>query len=110
MAKRKRIPAFVQKQIDNGFEDNWRSRHPGRWFCSGYCPRGLPRCYGLGSTKEEALANAQLGAVQRDHRFIGIHTDVGLAKWTFVTFPPWRDNDESEEAPEPVLSGTGADR
>jgi hypothetical protein len=60
-----------------------------------------------GDTATEAETNARLGAVQRDHGFRNIHVDVGLARWTFVTFPPWKEDDE-EATPAPVLSGAGA--
>jgi hypothetical protein len=106
--KKKRIPASVQQLVDAGFEDQWREAVPNKWFCSGYCPRGCPRVFGRGDTREEAEANAQLGAVRRDHQYRDIHTDVGLKRWTFVTFPPWKDDDGAEETPAPVLSGAGA--
>jgi hypothetical protein len=88
MKKQKRIPACVQRLVDAGFEDQARAAVPIKWFCSGYCPRGIPRVFGRGDTREEAETNARLGAVQRDHQYRDIHTDVGLRRWTFVTFPP----------------------
>jgi hypothetical protein len=108
MAKRKRIPACVQRSVDAGFEDQAREAVPNKWFCSGYCPRGLPRVYGRGDTAAEAESNAMLGAVRRDHQYLDIHTDVGLKRWVFITFPPWKGDHGVEEAPAPVPSGAGA--
>jgi hypothetical protein len=100
--KSKRIPVRVQRWIDSGHEVPYRQADPSRWYCSGYCPRGIPRVYGRGDTAEEAETNARIGALQRDHKYQHITVDVGLAKWTFVTFPPWKDNDDGEKTPDPT--------